>query len=168
MNYNMFDGKSFKEFVENNMNFIDSFFDDNSFNENFIENVRNNNISSEKSIKNDNNKHKNIPFDVIKKNNEIICIFEIPGLNSKDDVMIKYLGSTLIIEGEILRNYQSSTKEITNYQRIIGHFSKKVNLPYVIDIKRINAKYKSGLLEVRLPIIKENNSDNIDINFFRD
>lgn len=167
MNNNLFDMKSFKDFLENNMNFIESFFENNNIDENFLENIKNMKNDSQSDNK-DQLKTRSIPVDIIKKSNEILCIFEIPGLNSKEDVSIQFLGSTLIIEGELSRKYQSNTREISNYQRNIGNFSKKVNLPYVVDTHRINAKYKSGLLEVRLPIIKAHSSDNIDINFYRD
>lgn len=162
--------KSLKDLLDNNIKFIETFFKDNSLDDNFFERVKSNTTTNEKGNININQKviNKIIPVDIIHKKNEVVLFFEIPGLNSKEDITIKLLGSTLVIEGELNRNYLLTNIEQTKFERTIGHFSRKVNLPYIMDKNRIYAKYQKGLLEVRIPILKTNEYDDISINFYKE
>lgn len=163
-----YDLKSLKELLDNNINFIENFFKENTFDDKYIERIMSSSNHNEKENVNQKVINRIIPVDIINKSNEVVLIFEIPGLNSKEDINIKLLGSTLVIEGEVNRNYLISNKEQTKFERTTGHFSRKVNLPYIMDKNRIHAKYQKGLLEVRIPILKSNDYDDISINFYKE
>lgn len=49
-------------------------------------------------------------------------------------------------------------------QRPTGTFLKTFNVPASVDKKEINAQYKDGVLEVRLPKLKEQKAKRIKIN----
>ncbi|MGD9678512.1 MAG: Hsp20/alpha crystallin family protein [Vulcanibacillus sp.] len=162
------DFKNLKDLLDNNINLIENFFRENTIDDKFIERVTNNSTQNEKGNNSQNIINRIIPVDVINKNNEVVLVFEIPGLDSKEDINIKLLGSTLVVEGDINRNYLLTTKEQTKFERTVGHFSRKVTLPYILDKNRINAKYQKGLLEVRIPILKSNDYKDISVNFYKE
>ncbi len=163
-----YDLKGLKGLLENNINFIETFFKENTFEEGFLERVVNNTENEHKGVVNHKSNNRIIPVDIIYKNSDVVLIFEIPGLNSKEDVSIKLLGSSLVIEGDIKRKYSFTNKERTKFERNIGHFYRKINLPYILDNNRINAKYQKGLLEVRIPILKSTEYEDLSINFYKD
>jgi len=160
-----FDFINLSELLDKNKEMIHSFFGKNPFDENFIRNIlENGNLLGQDAIA-DKDGNRSIPMDLIQRKNEILVIFEIPGLKSEEDVEIKVLGSTLIVEGEIKRDYYLSDKEKVKFERKIGPFSKKVVLPVVFDQKKIHAKYMNGLLEVRIPIVKSNRYEKVLVRF---
>jgi len=176
MAFNPSDLFKLKDLLDRNKDLLDSFFGGNPFSENFMRGMQDipygqyhHNPTSNPEAGVSSTGHpaseRVIPMDVIQRKNELLLVFEIPGLSGQDDVNIKILGSTLILEGEIRRNYLLSGKEITNFERNVGHFSKKVNLPIIYDSKRIRARYNKGLMEIRIPILKQSNQDRITINF---
>ncbi|OEF99032.1 hypothetical protein BHF71_02240 [Vulcanibacillus modesticaldus] len=167
MEFYPYDIKNLKEILEKNKDFLESFFGENTFDEHFFNNIFKQSpkiLTSSETINQETNA-RTIPMDMIQRKHEVILIFEIPGLNNAEDVDIKLLGSTLVITGEIRRNYMLSDKEIIKFERKVGRFSKKVALPFIVDNKRIHAKYYKGLLEVRVPIIKPNNYEKISVRF---
>jgi len=164
-----------REMLDNNKELFESFFGGNMFDNQFFEHVIPKDSTKKKSDGNVGNLNtdlesnvKSIPMDLIQKKHEFVLILEIPGLNQEKDVMIKSVGSTIIIEGEIKRNYDWEENQSIKLERKIGRFSKKVQLPIVFDKKRIHAKYKNGLLEVRVPILKHSNTETISVHFQND
>ena len=75
---------------------------------------------------------------------------DLPGL-SKDDVKISYEDGVLTIKGE--KKQESETKE-KNYHRVersYGMFERSFRLPSRIEVNGIEAKFKDGVLNLRLP-----------------
>lgn len=178
MPFNPYDFLKLKQLLDNNKGMLESFFGNNPFGDDFMKNMSNSldgqipnkQPESEEAHINsgerqDNPVSRTIPMDMIQRKNELLLIFEIPGISGQDDVNIKILGSTLVLEGDISRNYLLNGKETTNFERKVGHFSKKVNLPIIYDSKRIRARYNKGLLEIRIPVLRQNNQEKISIQF---
>lgn len=187
MAFNPNDFSYFQNFIEKNTHLIERFFGYNPFGDEFL--GRMSDIDKKPDEKDGQVSHTShvagigqppvaaqytganshsILMDMIQRRHEILLVFEIPGLNGKEDINIKVVGNTLIVEGEIKRNYLLSNKENYKFERNIGHFSKKVVLPIVFDSKRIRAKYNQGLLEIRIPIVKANNYEKISVRFTQD
>lgn len=165
--FDPFQINTLQEMLNKNRDLIQSFFGDQLFDENFIDRiVQKGNVLGDDSLPKESSS-RTIPMDLIQRKNELLLIFEIPGLNSEEDVDIKVYGSTLIIEGEIKRNYLISDKEQIKFERKVGTFSKKVVLPVIFDHQRIHAKYINGLLEVRLPVLKSNRYEKVSVNFLK-
>ena len=171
----MFDFSKLQQLIEKNSDILDSFFNQNPFNDDFFKRLINNgdkivntqatNRKEDKKSRNKSESQQTIPMDLIQRNYELLLIFEIPGLSGKEDIKIKNIGSTLYVEGEIKRNYYLADSDITRFERDVGNFSKKVTLPIIYDVKRIKARYKNGLLEIRIPLLKPRGKEDISIMF---
>ncbi len=88
--------------------------------------------------------------DILEKEAEIILKAELPGVILEDvDLQIK--DDILTLRGE--RRFDKETKK-ENYHRIersYGLFSRSFTLPSIVDQAGIRARFKDGILEVKLP-----------------
>jgi len=88
--------------------------------------------------------------DVCEDKDSVLVRADLPGLN-KEDIDLSILGSTLTIKGE--KKSESEVKE-ENYHRVersYGLFQRSVQLPAEVDESKVEASYKDGVLEVKLP-----------------
>ena len=89
------------------------------------------------------------PVDVIERENEFLIKGEIPGVN-EDDIQINVEKSYLIIEAEKKETIGEKEKYALN-ELEYGLIKRIFRLPDNIDIDKINAEYKEGILYVTLP-----------------
>ncbi|WP_027719315.1 Hsp20/alpha crystallin family protein [Desulfovirgula thermocuniculi] len=87
---------------------------------------------------------------------------ELPGVE-KDNIEVSVANNVLTIKGE--RKIAKEVEESQCYfcERYYGSFMRSVNIPGDIDINRISASYKDGLLEVFLPKVKGEGEKKINI-----
>lgn len=171
MNMDPFNLKSLQKLLDDNKGFIDKFFGQNPFDESFFKQVSQNSQGTEELKINDTSdmhsksSAREVAVDMINRGYELLLVFEIPGLINKDDVNIKVIGSSLILEGEIKRPYVISSEDKTKFERHVGPFYKKISIPVNYDSKRIRAKYNNGLLEIRFPVLRQNVNEKINVQF---
>ena len=87
---------------------------------------------------------------------------EVPGMEEKD-LRVHYEDGLLTISGE----RQFERREDRSYLRIeraYGSFTRSFTLPRSVDPSRINASYKSGVLEIEIPKKEEARPRQIEIN----
>lgn len=75
---------------------------------------------------------------------------EIPGVE-EGDIALELSGNSLVIKGE---KKQEKTQDDENYhwvERSYGSFSRTLALPADADLEAIEAKFKSGVLNVNVP-----------------
>ncbi|PJB81311.1 MAG: molecular chaperone [Acidobacteria bacterium CG_4_9_14_3_um_filter_49_7] len=88
---------------------------------------------------------------------------DLPGMTEKDiDVTVE--NNTLTIKGE--RKFENEDKR-ENYHRIerqYGSFYRSFQLPNTVDVTKINADFKNGILELALPKREETKPKKISIN----
>ena len=90
------------------------------------------------------------PVDIYETDDALILTAELPGV-SKDDVSIEIHQNTLILRGQ--RKHDAEVKE-DNYHRVeraYGTFQRSFTLPTLVDQEHVQATYKDGVLELRLP-----------------
>ena len=100
--------------------------------------------------------------DIYEDENEYVINAELPGLTDKD-VEIKIEKNTLILKGA--RNFTYDVKE-ENYhrlERIYGDFRRDFALTNSVDVEKIEATFKNGLLKILLPKIEESKPKKIEI-----
>lgn len=88
--------------------------------------------------------------DVYEDDESIVLEAELPGM-SKKDIRVNVNHGVLTIEGE--RKFSKETKE-ENYHRIersYGSFTRSFTLPSAVDVDKIQAEHRDGVLTVRLP-----------------
>jgi HSP20 family protein len=100
--------------------------------------------------------------DIYETDDAVILKAELAGMN-KSDVAIEIKDSTLILRGE--RKFEKDVKE-ENYHRIersYGAFSRSFSLPHTVDQTKVSATFKDGLLEIKIPKVKEARPKQIEI-----
>jgi HSP20 family protein len=88
--------------------------------------------------------------DILEKEGNLILRAELPGLTEKQ-IDLKVEGNTLILKGE--RKMEDEDKK-SNYHRVesyYGSFTRSFLLPETVDLEKINAEYKNGILTITLP-----------------
>jgi HSP20 family protein len=88
--------------------------------------------------------------DILEKDGNLILRAELPGMTEKE-IDLKLEGNTLTLKGE--RKMENEDKK-SNYHRVesyYGSFIRSFRLPETVDIDKINAEYKNGILTITLP-----------------
>lgn len=88
--------------------------------------------------------------DIVEKENELVLRADLPGIDPKD-VEINVQNGTLTLKGE--RRFESDVKEddFRRVERVYGSFVRSFSLPRAIDTDKVQAEYRNGVLEVKLP-----------------
>lgn len=100
--------------------------------------------------------------DIYETEKEIVVKAEIPGVK-KEDVKLSIQDNVLTLSGE--RKFEEETKK-ENYVRVergYGSFTRSFTLPPSVDAKKINAEFKDGLLEVKLPKLETAKPKEVEI-----
>jgi HSP20 family protein len=91
---------------------------------------------------------------VYEKGNEVVVKAELPGL-SKDDIEVNLTESTLTVKGEKKQEEEVKHQDYYHYERSVGAFSRRIELPTTVKADEATASFKDGVLEVRLPKSEE-------------
>jgi HSP20 family protein len=92
----------------------------------------------------------NPAVDILEKDGNLILRAELPGLTEKE-IDLKLEGNTLTLKGE--RKLENEDKK-NSYHRVeclYGSFMRSFRLPDTVDMEKISAEYKNGVLTVTLP-----------------
>ncbi len=90
------------------------------------------------------------PVDIYEDENNITVRADLPGMDQKD-IEVKVENNNLIIKGE--KKFEDEEKR-DNYHRIerfYGTFQRSFILPDTVNVDKVKAVYKNGVLEVTVP-----------------
>ncbi len=93
-------------------------------------------------------------IDVVDEENAIRITAELPGM-SKDDIQLHIDNDMLIIRGEKKNEEESREKGVYRSERYYGFFERAIPVPSELDLDKVEAKFKNGVLTVRLPKLPE-------------
>ena len=79
---------------------------------------------------------------------------EMPGL-TKDEIDITIDGNTLTIKSEKKKEEEVKEEDYYRCERTYGAFSRSIDLPVAVQTDKVNASFKNGVLEIRLPKTEE-------------
>lgn len=88
--------------------------------------------------------------DVSETNDEVIVKADIPGVNA-EDIEINIVDNVLTIKGEKKREKEEKKENFYRVERYYGTFMRSIQLPSEIDIEKVKAQYKDGVLKIVLP-----------------
>jgi HSP20 family protein len=92
-------------------------------------------------------------IDVFEKDGELRVQAELPGLAEKD-VEITIQGNVLAITGEKTDETEVNEKDFYRRERSYGRFARRIALPDGAQKDQITAKFKDGVLKVKVPVLK--------------
>ncbi len=102
-------------------------------------------------------------IDVVDTKDELVIYAELPGVN-KDDVKVKIHNNILTISGERKEPELPEKANCLIREREFGKFMRSVRLPYPVDVSKVSAEYKDGILKITLPKKEEVKPKEIQIN----
>jgi HSP20 family protein len=101
-------------------------------------------------------------LDLYQNNDNIVAVVELPGMR-KEDIEISLQDGMLTISGE-RKEEGGQDNGATRTERFTGKFRRSITLPTRVDINKVSAIYKDGLLTVTLPKAEEAKPKQIQIN----
>jgi HSP20 family protein len=90
------------------------------------------------------------PVDVWETEDELVLSFDLPGI-PEDKISVEVDENVLVVSGERERTEDTSGDRFYRFERRFGTFSRSVALPQGVDDGSIEADFKDGVLEVRVP-----------------
>ena len=90
------------------------------------------------------------PVNIWSDADQAVVTAEIPGINPAD-IHLSIQNDELVVEGVRSEFRVKEGEEVHRQERTFGPFRRSVPLPYKTDAGKIEAKYKDGILKVRLP-----------------
>jgi HSP20 family protein len=88
--------------------------------------------------------------DVKESDKDISVTAELPGLDDKD-IDVSLSRDSLTIKGEKKEEKEEKGKDYYRMERSFGSFTRTIPLPAEIDVDKVKAEFKKGLLTVTLP-----------------
>lgn len=104
--------------------------------------------------------------DVVENKDGYQVKIDMPGFN-KDDIHVNYADGVLTVSGhrDTFDDHTNKNGDIVQSERRYGQMSRSYRLPDV-DLDKVNASYKDGVLALNLPklTVDNQNGTHIDIN----
>ncbi|NUN71176.1 MAG: Hsp20/alpha crystallin family protein [Bacteroidetes bacterium] len=87
---------------------------------------------------------------------------ELPGM-AKEDVQVTLENNVLTIRGEKKGTTEEKQGDVHRIERRFGSFERSFTLPSTVDVNKIDAQYKDGVLSLTLPKAEEAKPRAIDV-----
>jgi HSP20 family protein len=100
--------------------------------------------------------------DVWETGNELVLAFDLPGI-PEDQISVELDDNVLTVGGQRERAEEQTGERFYRYERRFGSFSRSVTLPAGVNEDAIEADYKDGVLEVRVPKPEEQKPKRIQV-----
>jgi HSP20 family protein len=92
--------------------------------------------------------------DILEKDGNLILCAELPGMTEKD-IDLKLEGNILTLKGERKIGNEEEKSTFHRVESYHGSFTRSFRLPETVDMEKINADYKNGVLTITLPLKPE-------------
>ncbi len=98
----------------------------------------------------------NPAVDIYDTGAEVVIHAEVPGMK-KEDIDVHVENNVLTISGKKERTHEAEVKEDGYFrtERSYGTFSRSFSLPSTVNVSKIVAEYKAGVLTLSLPKAEE-------------
>ena len=100
--------------------------------------------------------------DIFEEKDNVVIKAELPGMN-KDDIDLRVENNVLTLTGQRKREKEVTEDGYFRSERAYGTFSRSFTLPTTVDVSKIEASYKDGVLSVNLPKAEEAKPKQIDV-----
>jgi len=79
---------------------------------------------------------------------------EVPGVDPQE-INVSVVGETLTLTGVRSPEELNEDARYHRQERGYGNFTRSIQLPYVVDVKKVEATFKNGVLNIALPRAEE-------------
>lgn len=104
----------------------------------------------------------NPSVDIFDKGGEVVIHAELPGMK-KEDIDVRVENNVLTIRGTKERRDDVKEEGYFRTERAYGSFSRSFSLPTTVEVSKIAAEYKDGVLTLRLPKADEAKPRQIEV-----
>jgi HSP20 family protein len=101
--------------------------------------------------------------DISETEHEILIKAELPGIDQKD-LEVSLTGDALTIKGEKKEETEEKGGNVHRIERSYGSFSRSFTLPCEVKSEAVEAKFKDGVLSLKLPKCETAKKKSIAIN----
>ncbi|MGD0386446.1 MAG: Hsp20/alpha crystallin family protein, partial [Solirubrobacteraceae bacterium] len=101
-------------------------------------------------------------IDVVRDQKRMVVRADIPGLKP-DEVKIEIEDHVLTVSGKHEEHEVVEDRLFVRRERHYGSFSRSMDLPHGVDVKRITAQTHDGLLEVTIPLPDETKEERVSL-----
>ncbi len=92
--------------------------------------------------------------DIYSADGDVVIKAEVPGM-TKEDINVNLTDKSITISGKKEKEEKVEEKDYYRYESSHGSFHRTFSLPEGVETDKVKAKFKDGVLEVRLPISEE-------------
>ncbi|HXG76737.1 MAG TPA: Hsp20/alpha crystallin family protein [Gaiellaceae bacterium] len=100
--------------------------------------------------------------DMYETDKELVVELDVPGFEEKE-LALEVSDHTLTVKGERKQEKEEKDKTFYLHERLEKHFERKFTLPPEADLEHVEAKFKTGVLEVHVPKIEQAKARKIPI-----
>jgi len=91
-----------------------------------------------------------VALDVIEEKEQYVIKADLPGI-SKEDVKVSVENGVLTIAGERKTETEQKDTQVHRVERSYGRFLRSLNVGANVDVNKIQASYKDGVLQLTVP-----------------
>jgi HSP20 family protein len=103
-----------------------------------------------------------LTVDIYEKENELVVKAAVPGVGP-DDLDITVTGDVLNIKGELSEEAEVAEEHYHRREFRYGSFCRSVRLPVEVDVNKVDATFKDGILTMAFPKPKEKRPKSITV-----
>lgn len=93
-------------------------------------------------------------MDIFTEGDDVVVKAELPGMK-KEDIDVSLTKDTISISGEKKKEEKVEKKDYYSLERSYGSFKRSCSLPAEVQTEKASAKFKDGVLEIRIPKTEE-------------
>jgi HSP20 family protein len=102
------------------------------------------------------------PVDIAEKETELLITAELPGMK-KEEVEIRIEEGVLTIKGEKKEEKEEKTPRMHVWERNYGIFERAFTLPRYVELEKVQAEFKNGVLIVHVPKVEQIKGKKVEI-----
>jgi HSP20 family protein len=92
--------------------------------------------------------------DIFETAETYVVEFELPGID-RCDLRLSICCNTLLVEGVKRKEQNRRGFSFIRVERHFGHFSRMIEIPPMVDIQGVLARYDKGVLSVTFPCLQD-------------
>jgi HSP20 family protein len=101
-------------------------------------------------------------MEVTEKDGKMLVRADLPGID-KNDVKVELTDGNITISGERKREHEEEKEGFHRSERSYGSFCRSISLPEGVNADQVQAQFKDGVLEVTVPIPRNQMAKTIPI-----